>query len=34
MNLKPYPEYKDSGVEWIDKIPEDWKVKKIKNAIL
>src|SRR5690625_670613 len=22
--LKPYPEYKDSGVEWIGEIPEDW----------
>ena len=23
-------EMKDSGVEWIGKIPEDWKIKKIK----
>jgi type I restriction enzyme S subunit len=24
--LKPYPEYKDSGVEWIGKIPNHWQV--------
>jgi type I restriction enzyme S subunit len=27
---KTYPEYKDSGVEWLGKIPEDWSVKKLK----
>ena len=25
----PYPAYKDSGVEWLGEIPEDWKVKKL-----
>ena|SRR5690625_1741324 len=25
--LKPYPKYKDSGVEWIGEIPEHWSVK-------
>jgi len=30
MKLKPYPEYKDSGIQWIGKIPEGWEVKKIK----
>jgi len=25
-----YPEYKDSGVEWIDAIPSDWVVSKVK----
>jgi|SRR5690625_444377 len=24
--LKPYPKYKDSGVEWIGEVPEDWEV--------
>ena len=24
--LKPYPAYKDSGVEWIGKIPKEWGV--------
>ncbi|HLR69574.1 MAG TPA: restriction endonuclease subunit S [Virgibacillus sp.] len=28
--LKPYPEYKDSGVKWIGEIPEDWGIVKIK----
>lgn len=28
--LKPYPEYKDSGVEWIGEIPEGWNVEKLK----
>jgi type I restriction enzyme S subunit len=32
MKLKPYPQYKDSGVEWIGKIPEGWKVNKIKEV--
>ena len=29
--FRRYPEYKDSGVEWIGKIPQNWEVKKIKN---
>jgi type I restriction enzyme S subunit len=28
--MKPYPEYKDSGVEWIGMIPSGWEVKKLK----
>ncbi len=24
---KPYPVYKDSGVEWLGKVPEDWEIK-------
>lgn len=31
MNLKPYPEYKDSGVEWIGEIPKNWNCSKIKH---
>lgn len=27
MKLKPYPEYKDSGVPWLGKIPAHWDVK-------
>jgi restriction endonuclease S subunit len=30
MKFKPYPEYKDSGVEWIGEIPKDWNVEKLK----
>jgi len=28
---KPYPAYKDSGVEWMGKVPEGWKVQKLKH---
>src|SRR5699024_7602568 len=31
--LKPYPAYKDSGVEWIDKVPEEWAIIRIKNTL-
>ena len=31
MKLKSYPEYKDSGVEWIDEIPKNWNCSKIKH---
>ena len=30
--MKPYPEYKDSGVEWIGEIPAGWETKKLKFA--
>ena len=30
MNLKPYPKYKDSGIEWLGEVPEGWKVRKLK----
>jgi type I restriction enzyme S subunit len=29
-HYKPYPAYKDSGVEWLGQVPEGWKVKKLK----
>lgn len=29
--LDPNTEMKDSGVEWIDKIPSDWTIEKLKN---
>lgn len=32
MNLKPYPKYKDSGIEWLGEIPEGWEVKRLKYA--
>ena len=28
--MRRYPEYKESGVEWIRKIPSHWKVKRLK----
>jgi type I restriction enzyme S subunit len=30
--MKPYPEYKDSGIDWIGNIPKDWGLKKIKHG--
>lgn len=32
MKLKPYPEYKDSGVEWLGKIPRHWAMQRLKNV--
>jgi len=29
--FRPYPKYKDSGVEYLGKVPEHWGVKKIKH---
>ena len=33
MNLVKYPEYKDSGVEWIGEIPEHWGAFRIKDYL-
>jgi len=30
-NWKPYPSYKDSGAEWLGKIPAHWEVRRLKN---
>ena len=32
--MKSYPQYKDSGIEWIGEVPEGWVVKKIKFLAL
>jgi type I restriction enzyme S subunit len=29
--FRPYPKYKDSGVEWLGEIPEHWQVKALKR---
>jgi len=29
---KPYPAYKDSGVEWLGQVPEGWEVKQIRRV--
>jgi type I restriction enzyme, S subunit len=31
---KPYPAYKESGVEWLARVPAHWNVKKIKRSCL
>jgi len=30
MKLRPYPKYKDSGVEQLGEIPEEWEIKRLK----
>ena len=34
MKLKQYTKYKESGIQWIGKIPEKWETNKIKHNIL
>jgi type I restriction enzyme S subunit len=31
MKWKCYPQYKDSGIEWLGEIPEDWKIFNLKR---
>lgn len=31
VQLEKYPVYKDSGVEWVGKVPDHWKVSKLKH---
>ena len=33
MSFPCYPEYKDSGVEWLGEVPGHWEVKALKNVI-
>ena len=32
-NLKPYPTYKASGVEWLNDVPTHWEVRRLRNTI-
>ncbi len=32
MSSPQYPKYKDSGVEWLGKVPEHWELPKIKHV--
>ncbi len=34
MRLKPYPEYKDSGLSWLGEIPAHWKVRRLRSSVL
>ncbi len=31
QRFRPYPEYKDSGVEWLGEIPAHWEVRRLKT---
>lgn len=33
MKFRPYPRYKDSGIEWLGKVPEHWNVMPLKWRI-
>jgi len=33
MSFARYPEYKDSGVEWLGKVPGHWAVKRLKHNL-
>ncbi|WP_438766579.1 restriction endonuclease subunit S [Kushneria sp. TE3] len=33
MSFPSYSEYKDSGVEWLGKVPAHWEVKKLKHVV-
>lgn len=32
-HYKPYPAYKDSGVEWLGRVPEHWGIQRIRSLI-
>ena len=32
-DLKPYPSYKPSGVEWLGDVPTHWEVRRLKQAV-
>lgn len=32
MKLKPYPEYKDSGVPWVEAVPRHWETRRLRNV--
>ncbi len=34
MNCKPYPEYKESGIEWLGEVPRHWEVKRLSYLAL
>jgi type I restriction enzyme S subunit len=33
MKLKPYPEYKDSGVEWLGNVPLNWNINRLRFVL-
>ncbi len=33
QRFRPYPAYKDSGVEWLGEVPAHWEVKRLKRVV-
>ena len=31
--MRPYPRYRDSGVEWLGELPEHWDVRPFKSVL-
>ena len=31
--MKPYPEYKESGVEWLGRVPAGWEVRRLRHMV-
>ena len=31
--LKPYPEYKESGVLWLGRVPAHWDIRKLRSLV-
>ncbi len=34
MKLRPYPEYKDSGVAWLGEVPVHWEIRKLRHVLV
>ena len=32
--MRPYPRYRDSGVEWLGDVPAHWEVRRLKRSVL
>ena len=32
-DLKPYPEYKESGLAWLGKVPGHWSLNRMKSCV-
>lgn len=32
--MKRYSKYKDSGINWLEEIPENWEIKRVKDAVV
>jgi type I restriction enzyme S subunit len=32
-DLRPYPEYKDSGLPWLGKVPKHWDTRRAKYVL-
>jgi type I restriction enzyme S subunit len=32
-SVTPYPDYKESGIDWLGKLPSHWSIRRIKSVI-